>query len=62
MHHMAHYRAYIVGPDGHFIEARDLDCANDATAVDTAKRLLNGHDVEVWQADRMITKLKIQKS
>jgi hypothetical protein len=58
---MSHYRAYIIGPDGHFIEAKDLDCVNDAPAVDTAKRLVNGHDVEVWQADRMITKLETQK-
>jgi hypothetical protein len=52
-----HYRAYVIGLDGHFIEAINLDCANDAAAIESAKQLINGYDVEVWQEDRMVTKL-----
>jgi hypothetical protein len=54
---MPYYRAYIIGQDGHFIEAINLDCADDAAAVDSAKQLVNGHDVELWQQDRMVTRL-----
>jgi hypothetical protein len=54
---MAYYRAYIIGLDGHFLEAVNLDCANDAAAIESGKQFVDGHDVEVWQEDRMVTKL-----
>jgi hypothetical protein len=57
MHHMTYYRAYIIGQDGHFKEAINLDCVDDTTAVESAKQLVNGHDVELWQHDRMVAKL-----
>jgi hypothetical protein len=52
-----YYRAYIIGQDGHFFEAINLDCADDAAAVESAKQFVDGHDVEVWQLDRMVKKL-----
>jgi hypothetical protein len=52
-----HYRAYIIGRDGHFVEAINLDCAEDAAAIESARQFVDGHDVEVWQLDRMVTKL-----
>jgi hypothetical protein len=54
---MPYYRAYIIGQDGHVIEAINLDRADDAAAVESAKQIVNGHDVEVWQQDRMVTRL-----
>lgn len=50
-------RAYIVGPDGGFIEAVKLDCEHDAAAIDCAKRLVNDQEVELWQQDRMVVRL-----
>jgi hypothetical protein len=38
-----HYRAYIIGPDGHFKDAVNLDCANDAAAIASAKQLRPWH-------------------
>jgi hypothetical protein len=58
---MTYYRAYIVSSDDHFLEAIELDCASDAAAIESAKQFLNGHDVEVWQADRLVSKLNTQK-
>jgi hypothetical protein len=55
-HHMPHYRAYIIGRDGRFEKAIDLDCANDEAAEESAKQLVDGHDVELWQRDRRIAK------
>jgi hypothetical protein len=40
---MTYYRAYIIGQDGHFKEAINLDCADDTTAVESAKQLVNGY-------------------
>ena len=54
---MTFYRAYVIGQDGHFLEAVNLECASDAAAVEKAKQCINGHDVELWQGNRMITKL-----
>jgi hypothetical protein len=51
---MAEYRAYLVDRDGHFYEAVPLICADDAEAMEKAKRLAVGHDVELWQLDRKI--------
>ena len=61
---MPEYRAYILGSDGHFYTAVPLDCADDIEAMERAKQLLDGHDIELWQLDRKVArldrKLKIQ--
>ena len=51
---MQEYRAYLIGPDGHIFQRTDLVCADDEAAKESAKRLVNGHDVELWQLDRKI--------
>jgi hypothetical protein len=55
---MAEYRAYLVDSDDHFYEAVPLICVDDAEAIETAKRLAVGHDVELWQLDRKIATIK----
>jgi hypothetical protein len=55
---MAEYRAYLIGSDGHFCDAVHLVCTDDTEAIEKTKRLVNGHDVELWQQDRMVTTLK----
>jgi hypothetical protein len=51
---MPEYRAYMVGHDGHFVDAAHLICADDAEAIEKAKQLVDGHDVELWRLDRKI--------
>jgi hypothetical protein len=51
---MAHYRVYLIGPDGRFENAIDLDCPNDDAAKEAARQLVDGRDVELWQRDRQI--------
>lgn len=48
------YRAYILGPDGHIQSRVDLICADQNTAIEHAKQLVDGHDVELWELDRKI--------
>jgi hypothetical protein len=55
--HVAHYRAYIIGRDGHFRKAIDLDCIDDEAAKQSARQLVNREDVELWQRDRKIPTL-----
>jgi hypothetical protein len=52
------YRAYIVGSDGHFIGFEPLVCRDDGEDVSKAKKFLDGHDIEVWCADRLVIHLK----
>jgi hypothetical protein len=54
---MVDYCAYIIGSDGRFYRSVPLDCVNDAEAIEQAKQLLDGHDIEVWQLDRKVTML-----
>jgi hypothetical protein len=53
---MPEYRAYIVGSDGHFLEAVELICDDDEAAIKQAETLVDGHDIELWQLDRRIKK------
>ena len=52
---MAQYRVYIIGRDGHFQDFVPLDCADDDAAMEQAKQLVDGHDVELWELGRKIT-------
>ena len=54
---MSEYRVYYVGSDGHFTGSRALDCDNDSTAIASAKKLLDGKDVEIWCGLRKIIRL-----
>jgi hypothetical protein len=55
---MPEYRAYIIGPDGHFQSSIPLECADDAQAIAAAKQQLGDHDVELWQGDRIVAKFE----
>jgi hypothetical protein len=52
------YRAYILGFDGHVLQRVDLHCADDDGAKERAKRLVDDHDVELWQLGRLIATFK----
>jgi hypothetical protein len=58
---MAEYRAYLVGRDGHFKQAFDLEAADDAEAINKARQYVDGHDVELWQLGRRVIQLKTDK-
>jgi hypothetical protein len=53
---MSEYRVYVIGDDGKFVRAIQLDCQNDGAAIETAKQLIDGHDIELWQRDRRIAR------
>jgi hypothetical protein len=53
---MSEYRVYVIGSDGHFIQAIQLDCPDDKAAIESAKQFVNGHDIELWQFARHIAR------
>jgi hypothetical protein len=54
---MSGYRVYVIGLDGHFINAIRLDSADDKAAIESAMQLIDGHNIELWQHDRIVAKL-----
>jgi hypothetical protein len=55
---VADYRVYQVGLDGHFVNFHALTCEDDGEAIERARRLCEGHDVEVWCGERFVIKLE----
>jgi hypothetical protein len=55
---MPEYRAYTVGDDGHFIGYEPLVCPDHSDAIEKAKRLVNGHDIELWSGPQFIVRLE----
>lgn len=50
---MPEYRAFLVGRDGHVTGFEEMVCDDDAQAVKNAERLVDGHDVELWNGPRL---------
>jgi hypothetical protein len=54
---MGEYRAYTVGEDGHFIGCEPFTCRDDAEAIEKAKRLIDGSDIELWSGERLVIRI-----
>ena len=48
------YRVDIVDADGNSHKAIEMDCPDDAAAVEIAKQFIDGKDVELWQSNRKV--------
>jgi hypothetical protein len=54
----SHYRAYLLSHGGRVIQRHDFVSGDDSKAIQHARQYVDGHDVEVWQRERMITFLR----
>lgn len=54
---MLEYRAYVVGDDDHFVGCEPMICHDDEEAISKARGLVDGHDVELWNGDRLVIRL-----
>jgi len=52
-----YYRAYTVGPDGHFVDVLSIEAEDDIAAIEAARNCLQGRDVELWQQAREVGRL-----
>lgn len=48
----------MIGPDGHIVNRIELACDDDETAKARAKKLVDGHDVELWDGATKIAEFK----
>ena len=58
---MIGYRAYLIDSGGHIQRRVDLLCEDDESAKKQAQKLVDGHDVELWQLHRKIFEFKAQE-
>ncbi len=54
---MPDYRAYVLDRDRHIMGCEPLISDDDDAAIAAAERLVDGHDVELWQGARKVTTL-----
>jgi hypothetical protein len=60
---MAEYRAYFLDDEGHIQSAPTLfEADTDAAAIEAATRLLDKHDLDLWQETRHLVRLRHQKA
>jgi hypothetical protein len=55
---MEEYCAYVIGPDGHIFNRVDIRSPDEKEARRLAKIAVDGHAVELWQADRLIERFE----
>jgi hypothetical protein len=53
---IAHRLNLWIDSDDRFYDVVPLICADDDEAIEKAKQLADGHDVELWQRDRKVAR------
>lgn len=51
------YRLYLLNDAGHIVEAVELECGDDAEAIEAAEKHRGRNDVELWEHSRLVKKL-----
>ena len=58
---MPDYRAFVVGPNGHFVRVHEFACETDQEAIDRAAVYVDDNDVEIWQLGRFVERLSLRR-
>ena len=54
----AHYRAFVIGADGHVINRIDLFCESEDDARERAAQLVDSQAIELWEGARRIARFE----
>ncbi|MDE2329494.1 MAG: hypothetical protein KGK16_01715 [Bradyrhizobium sp.] len=55
---MSVYRVYVIGKGGHIDGfPHYIECTDDNEAIQRARRMVDGHSVEIWEGARIVKKL-----
>lgn len=54
---MREYRVYVLDPEDHVKRRHDFTAVDDADAMKQAHQSLDGHDLEIWNLDRVVGRL-----
>jgi hypothetical protein len=55
---MLDYRIYTFTSDNHIADAAVINCETDQEAIEKARQLMEGRDIEVWQRARRLARIK----
>ena len=55
---MLTYRVYLIDADDRVVSYRPVEADTDADALEAARRFVDGCELEVWDLDRKIGRLK----
>ena len=55
---MTGYRLYGLDGVNRVASGEWFDAENDETAIDVAKKMMDGHDCELWQGKRIVVHIK----
>jgi hypothetical protein len=58
---MPGYYAYLIGDDGKITKRIAMVCDDDEEAKGLAKRMVDGHTIELWHEARMIAAFEPEK-
>jgi hypothetical protein len=58
---IAEYRAYVIGSDGHIVNATGLVCENDEQAIAEVGTFLLDRAIEIWNGDGFVIRLDPEK-
>lgn len=59
---MPTYRAYLIDGNNRVTSYKPIDAATDSEALQAARQLVDGCDVEVWDRDRKIGRVSHVKN
>ncbi|WP_439923509.1 hypothetical protein [Nitrobacter sp. JJSN] len=59
---MTDYRAYILNDKGHIQGDTLIVSADDAQAIDAAKKIVGARNVELWEGERLVGRFKTTPS
>jgi len=53
-----HYRVYFLDGADHIIRSQDLECDDDAQAIERLRQLNHAHAVELWERARLVQRIE----
>jgi hypothetical protein len=51
---MAPFLIFAVGPNGHFVDVKEIMASSDVAALERARQLFDRFDLEIWSGGRKI--------
>jgi hypothetical protein len=55
------YRAYVIDDDGYISGFDKMTCRDDAEALQRARHLMDGQDIEVWAGSRLVSLISAEQ-
>jgi hypothetical protein len=58
---MPTHRVFLVDQQSHYTGGEVLECPDDEAAIEHGRKYVDGHDVEVWEHERLVARLTTER-